>query len=124
MIRNARYAAAYVAILAMMLRALVPVGWMPARTPGHTFTICTVDGFQRITPAHRTGDHDPAPAHDNSVCPFAASAHFAPPAATPVSVARQTEFTTARFAAPASLWTVAARDWNRAPRAPPANSQT
>jgi hypothetical protein len=122
MIRNARYAAAYVAILAMMLRALVPVGWMPSGIPGHTFTICTVDGFQRITPSHRTGDHDPAPAHSNSVCPFAASAHFAPPVAAPVLSALPTTFTTARFAASLSLPAGTARDWNRAPRAPPTNS--
>jgi hypothetical protein len=122
MIRNARYAAAYVAILAMMLRALVPVGWMPSGTPGHAFTICTVDGFQRIAPAHRTGDHDPAPAHDNSVCPFAAFAHFAPPTAAPVLAALPTTYTTARFAPLVSLSTIASRDWNRAPRAPPANS--
>lgn len=124
MVRNARYTAAYFVILAMMLRALVPAGWMPnpAGTAGAFFTICTIDGIHRIAPPQKSGEHAPAPAHDNSVCPFAATAHFAPPAQAPALTPRQTEATPARFAASSSSFVSTVRDWNRAPRAPPSNS--
>lgn len=123
MVRSARHAAAYVALLATMLHALVPVGWMPNPTgTGQPFTICTVDGFQRVTLPQQHGDHAPAPAHDNSVCPFAATAHFAASTSAPVLIPRQTEIAFARFAIGSSPAQSAPRDWNRGPRAPPTYS--
>lgn len=122
MVRSARYAATYVALLAIMLHALVPVGWMPnPGAPGLPFTICTIDGFHQVIP-QQPGDHAPAPTHDNSVCPFAATAHFAPPVAAPVLTPRLNETLVARFTTTSSPLFSTARDWNRAPRAPPANS--
>lgn len=111
-----RSLAATLALSAMLLRALLPMGWMPAPSAagGPTLIICTMDGPQHRVPA---SNHDGQDDH-GTVCPFAAAAHLAPPQAAPalalpVSVA---------FAAPivaASLPRAAAFDAAHAPRGPP-----
>jgi len=120
MIRNARYLAAYVVILTMALHALIPAGWMPNPGGGAAFTICTMDGLQKIAPSQKSDRHHSS--SDNSICPFAAAAHFATPARVPVLVPRQAEFTRTQIAFSSSTVLTAARDWSRAPRAPPAYS--
>jgi hypothetical protein len=65
------------ALSAMILRALLPAGWMPNTDgiPGTPLVICSVDGVHHVVPAH-----DPArPSRPDHViaCPFAAAAHFA-----------------------------------------------
>jgi hypothetical protein len=81
-------AAVHFALVAMLLRALLPAGWMPAaitRADASPFVICTIDG-----PVHAPVRH--APAHDraSTPCIFAASAPLSSPvahAATPLLIA-------------------------------------
>ena len=71
------------ALSAMLLRAMLPAGWMPniAGVGGAAFVICSVDGL------HHGPAHDPAQGqHDDHMCPFAAAAHLAPVQAPPVIV--------------------------------------
>ena len=120
MIRNARYLAAYIVILTMALHALIPAGWMPNPGGGAAFTICTMDGLQKIAPSHKSDSHHSS--SDNPVCPFAAAAHFAPPVAVPVLLPRQMEATQTRLSASTARFVSAVRDWDHTPRAPPAYS--
>lgn len=79
------------ALCAMLLRGLLPAGWMPnlsADAASSPFIICSVDGAHGggKAPSDSTGERTHAP------CAFAAVAHLAPPAFAP-----------ARLAAPACL---------------------
>jgi hypothetical protein len=66
------------ALCAMLLRALLPDGWMPASTAnGASFEICSVDGI------HTGGSKAPAPGQERghtAPCAFAAAGHLSPPA--------------------------------------------
>jgi hypothetical protein len=77
-----KLAAMHLALVAMLLRALLPAGWMPAAiTPANAspFVICTIDGPLHPSPAK----HDPSSDRDrmNTPCVFAAAAHLSPPLA-------------------------------------------
>lgn len=77
-----KLAALHLALVAMLLRALLPAGWMPAAITSANaspFVICTMDGPLHPAPAR----HDPSSDHDrtNTPCMFAAAAHLAPPLA-------------------------------------------
>ena len=62
--------ARHLAIIALIARALLPTGWMPA---AHGLTICSVEsGIPQ--PAHDNGK-DGHSAHEE--CPFAAAPHLA-----------------------------------------------
>jgi hypothetical protein len=72
-----RSAAVALALTAMLLRALLPDGWMPS---GHAapFTICSVK-----VPYHESGKpSQPEQEHRHAPCAFAAAAPLAPPAIT------------------------------------------
>lgn len=83
--RNRSRAIVWIALAAMMLRALLPDGWMPSGggVAATMLTICTMDGPMRVAlgddgqplkkqPAqHSSGSHE--------VCPFAMAQHFAAP---------------------------------------------
>ena len=79
-----RRAAVCLALVAMMLRGLMPAGWMPNPDGAGTslFVICDMDqGDMSKMDMSATG-HDPAhkPASDNhqhEACPFAAAPHVA-----------------------------------------------
>ncbi len=73
--RSLRLAAFHVAFAAMVLRALVPAGWMPsAEARGAPLTICEMDGGMM----HHMPVQKPGPAKaDHQVCPFAAAAALA-----------------------------------------------
>jgi hypothetical protein len=79
-----RSAAISLALAAMLLRALLPDGWMPSATAS-PFTICSVD----------VGHHDgKAPAdqeRSHTPCAFAAAAPLAPPAMTTFAFGISTE---------------------------------
>jgi hypothetical protein len=85
MTHKLRLVGANIAILAVLLHALLPVGWMPNTTgSGSSFiTICSMNGPTQIEVGN---DGQPVkkhqPAHDGThqICPFAVAAHFAPPA--------------------------------------------
>ena len=78
-----RLAALHLALAAMMLRALLPAGWMPnpAGFAESLFVICTADGpiwpIGQSEHRHHTPD-DRQQSHE--ACPFAAAPHVAGPA--------------------------------------------
>lgn len=82
-------AALHLALLAMLLRAVLPAGWMPTaitNANASPFVICTIDGPQHKTPSKPAHDHNRA----GTPCVFAASIHTATPAAEPATVAPAT----------------------------------
>ena len=69
------------ALMAVVLRALIPVGWMPSETAEAPLVICTGAG-----PAMAVGEHGkghPVDLKHKDVCPFAASAQLGQGAAGP-----------------------------------------
>ena len=112
-------AAVQIALLAMLLRAVLPAGWMPAAITGANaspFVICTIDGPLHSTPVKPSRDHDRAA----SPCVFASAAPLSSPdiaiaAPTPMQFASQIAF------APLHETIIAARHFRpNAARAPPA----
>ncbi|HWA92714.1 MAG TPA: hypothetical protein VG889_21960 [Rhizomicrobium sp.] len=68
----------HAALVAMLLRALIPAGWMPqSAAAGSPFVICTADGA-----VHPAKPHD-ADRGKSPPCAFAAAGHLAPPAPSP-----------------------------------------
>ena len=121
--RTVRLAGLHLALVAMLVRALLPAGWMPD-TSAHgpaPLVICTMNGPILAAPPGDASKRKPA--HDDGrqtdICPFAASIHVATPASA-VAIAPST--TVALIAAPAlsgqSLPKVA-RYSPQSPRAPP-----
>jgi hypothetical protein len=86
-------AAVHFVLVAMLLRALLPAGWMPAaitRADASPFVICTVDG-----PLHAPAKHEPAHDRSSAPCVFAAAAPLSSPAAhvlAPLPVSRWNRF--------------------------------
>ncbi|HEX4026709.1 MAG TPA: DUF2946 family protein [Rhizomicrobium sp.] len=102
--------ARHLAIIALIARALLPMGWMPA---AHGLIICSMDA----------GTHQPAPDsgkdhNSHEECPFAAAPHLA-------SVPDLPQLTLPSFHAFAAVTdrayasAVAARFTPQSPRAPP-----
>jgi len=106
-------AARHVAFIALIARALLPAGWMPA---AQGMTICTVEisaSQDQKAPAEKNVHHD--------ICPFAAAPHLASvpdlpqlvlPAFHAFAAATDRHYATV----------VAARFSPRSPRAPPHNA--
>lgn len=71
-----RSAAISLALCAMVLRALLPDGWMPSAGAGSPLVICAADG------THPGGKAPAGPAQERShaPCAFAAAAPLSPPA--------------------------------------------
>ena len=66
----------------MILRALLPDGWMPnPATAGAPFIICSADG------THHPGKAPPARERSHAPCAFAAAAPLAPPSAPAIFIA-------------------------------------
>jgi hypothetical protein len=125
-VRNFRLAAVYAAAVALMLRALVPVGWMPntGAEQHSAFMPCPMLGGTRMPmpmPGQHPTKHDP-PSHEGSICPYAATAHFTPPPA--IGVSRPTRFAAAQCRSQARLSFLSGLvlGWDHAPRAPPASA--
>jgi hypothetical protein len=77
-----------IALLAMVLRAFLPAGWMPAAissADASPFVICTIDGPLHAAPAKHapSSDHDRA----HAPCVFAGAAPLASPSADVVALA-------------------------------------
>lgn len=76
--RFLRLAAFHAAFAAMMLRALMPAGWMPSQNDagGSPLVICSING-----PVHLVVGRDGQPLKQapsrHEDCPFAAAAHLA-----------------------------------------------
>ena len=83
--RNRSRAVVWIALAAMMLRALLPDGWMPSGggAAAAMLTICTMNGPMRVALGDDGQPLKKQPAkHDgggHEVCPFAAAQHFAAP---------------------------------------------
>ena len=84
--RIIRSAAVHVAIAAMLLRALLPAGWMPSAEAGTPITICTMNGPMQIVLGHdgQPLKQKPGDTRHHAACPFAAAPHMA--LATPVAL--------------------------------------
>jgi len=67
-------AARHLALIALLLRALVPAGWMPGAAAYAPFAICSIDGQSQHTP---DGSKLPDDAVHHGTCPFAAAPHLA-----------------------------------------------
>ena len=52
----------HLALIALILRAMLPAGWMPAATGSASFTICTVNAAHQQDPTNKvpdeSGQHD------------------------------------------------------------------
>lgn len=83
-----RYAA-IVALVALLVRALVPVGWMPAgaSTQGAEIVICTLSGMKHIAVDDQTSGDPQKHSESQAPCAFAAMASLAPPVSQQVFVA-------------------------------------
>jgi hypothetical protein len=108
------------ALLAMVLRAFLPAGWMPAAissADASPFVICTIDGPLHQAPAK----HDPASDHDRAgtPCVFAAVTHFAPPLVAEISVAPSNVAAPIHFAPSRDVIAASAVFRPNAARAPP-----
>jgi hypothetical protein len=81
MTRQLRVFAWFVALSAIMLRAALPIGWMPVAdaSGGTSLVICTGHG-PLATPIH-SQKRTPVPGRGIDICPFAAVAHISPPTA-------------------------------------------
>jgi hypothetical protein len=117
-----RRAALHFALVAMLLRALLPAGWMPGQAANgqSLLVICSVTA--PADRAHQDQHQAPAGQHAHEECPFAAAPHVAPPA---LAAAFTHPATFARFANPpasrdAVLATAAYQP--QSPRAPPLNA--
>jgi len=124
MMRNLRFAAIYVALAAMMLRALLPAGWMPGTfASGSALVVCTMSGPVDLVLGadgkplkHHSSEGD---ARHHEMCPFAGAPHLASPsaiagAALPsYAIAAAFEVSRVVFAARATRYSP------QSPRAPP-----
>jgi hypothetical protein len=123
MSRTLRLAGIQLALAAMVLRALLPDGWMPSGTAGNPIAICTANGPVQLVVGQDGRPDKPNPVHDDAhhqdVCPFAAAPHFATGA---TAVAHAVPLAEAFFSAPAFTATIvngANRHAPQSPRAPP-----
>ncbi|HEX4302797.1 MAG TPA: hypothetical protein VHZ78_08385 [Rhizomicrobium sp.] len=114
---SARAFAVSLALCAMVLRALLPDGWMPSAGAA-PFTICSVDGI------HHDGKTpgEPAQQRSHTPCAFAAAAPLAPPSFQSNAVAAPRQIARLAFAATRSHAARQSAHRPNAARAPPAFS--
>jgi hypothetical protein len=108
-----RHGIVLLALAAILLRGFLPMGWMPDAQGG--FTICSVDGTHRTAPS----DQPVKPDHSDSICPFAAAAHLAPPILAALALPVRSADTLQQPALPSTI--ASSRAWHnpQSPRAPP-----
>ncbi|HWA69230.1 MAG TPA: hypothetical protein VG821_05280 [Rhizomicrobium sp.] len=102
----------HVALAALILRAMLPAGWMP---DAHGLTICSAT----LGAVH----HDSAPGHDKASheeCPFAATQMAAAPETPRITLPVFHAFIASMDRARAAA--IAARFTPQSPRAPPLNA--
>ena len=101
-----RTAAIHIALAAMLLRALMPAGWMPNAdaAAGTPIAICTMNGPMRIDfgaePIKKNNNQDDSRHHQ--ACPFAVAPHMAQPATTAALLLPSSISLTVRFFRPAA----------------------
>jgi hypothetical protein len=104
------------ALIAMIVRALMPVGWMPSAGVDTPFVVCTMNG-----PVQQAPDRDKLPAGHHDICPFAAAPHLAAVPELPQIVLPQIHAGAAQ-AERAYAAMQPARFSPASPRAPPLNA--
>jgi hypothetical protein len=105
--------ARHVAFIALVVRAMMPAGWMPA---AQGMTICTVEasaGHEQKAPAEKSTHHD--------ICPFSAAPHLASVPDVPKLILPAFHAFAAAIDRDYAA-TVAARFSPGSPRAPPLNA--
>jgi Protein of unknown function (DUF2946) len=111
------------ALAVMLLRALLPVGWMPGTTPqgGMALVICDGDGPAQPMADMPGMDHKSTPDgnHHNDECPFAAAPHYAPAASLAVLAAPALAFTNTQNQVSRFFVAAGTRHSPQSPRAPP-----
>jgi len=131
MIHPGRPTAVAIAFAAILLRALLPAGWMPNPDGASVspLVVCTMDGPGRMMPDDHMMSgakpdmdrhHDQKGRHDNPVCPFAAAPHLAPPAIAAALSSPSALAGTVLRAAWIDVAGPAGRHSPQSPRAPPA----
>jgi hypothetical protein len=80
MINRLRASAWFLALVAIMLRAALPDGWMPVAdgASGTRLVICT--GHGPLTDRNHSREQTPISGHETGICPFAAAMHVSSPA--------------------------------------------
>jgi len=115
-----RISAWFLALVAIMLRAALPVGWMPfADASGRTsLVICTGQG--PLAPTGHSRQQTSLPGNASDICPFAAVGHLSSPGSFAlVSIPLRTAWKTA-IATRGQTALQAQQSYNsHAPRAPP-----
>ncbi|OAI42546.1 hypothetical protein AYO42_06575 [Rhizomicrobium sp. SCGC AG-212-E05] len=105
----------HLVLIALIVRALVPAGWMPIANADTLITICSIEGKKVL--------HPDAPAKDmaSEECAFGAAPHIAfipdAPVLTAPAVHAHTAKTDRVYAA-----SIVARFTPQSPRAPPLNA--
>jgi len=122
-LRRLRSISVYLAFVALLMRAIVPVGWMPGAQTASPSTLVPcpmMDGMrgmatpqQKVEPQHPAKHHLPA-SHEGSICPFATAAH-------PFRALEphQIEVASPLFALFSRAGSFPAASWDHIPRAPP-----
>lgn len=115
-----RISAWYLALVAILLRAALPAGWMPVADAdgGPSIVICTGHGAL-VAPIHRQ-KQTPLPGRSNDICPFAAAVHLSPPSFFALLSAPSLNSEVTEPAAYARIVFTSRPFGNRNPRAPPA----
>ena len=111
-----RFVALVLAIQAMLMRALLPAGWMPSSDSHAPLVICPMTGgVMHASPAHRG-----MPQHHYPVCPFTASLGqlASPAAASPLPLPPNQPAVTPPVG-PAAILFAALSHRSQSPRAPP-----
>ncbi len=104
----------HLVLIALILRAFTPLGWMPDAHAG--LTLCTLDGA-----VHQPDGHVPAQDAHHDECPFAGAPHLAAVPDVPVLAAPALHaFAAATDRSYAAV--IAAHFTPQSPRAPPRNA--
>lgn len=118
--RHPRLTITYLVALALMLRALVPVGWMPnTGLEQHSALMpCPAMGgmMQMPEPRQHPAKHNYLAAHDGSFCRYGATANYTPPSQVPILQAGllvgadvRSDFASAPVVSSSLVWDHAAR---------------
>jgi hypothetical protein len=111
----------WLAVYAMVLRAAIPAGWMPAPevSSGAPLVICTAQGFVHFAPQPAPKPwRGSLPDHGNSTCPFGALSQFAPPQLVALTLPGASTYAV-RLPAPAAIFVGSSNDDAHGARAPP-----
>jgi len=120
--RRFHFAAVYIALAAMVLRALVPLGWMPsASAAGVPLAICTMQGAITLTlDAHGKPQKPANGTHHTEACPFAAAPHLSTPVVADAVATPNYRITTTALSVAPDIAVAFTRHTPQSPRAPPA----